>query len=430
MKIIQLTAENFKRLRAITIRPDGAMVQITGRNSQGKTSALDAISAALGGQDQICERPIRDGEQKAKVVCEMEGLVVTRTFSPSGSTLTVTNSEGAKYPSPQAMLDKLVGKLSFDPLSFSRMPVKQQLETLRTMVGIDFTTIDQRRAELYRDRSDVNRDIKNTEGQLAGMKMHPDTPAEEISVAGIMAERKEAEAVVSKNRQFRSSADAARASVEEWQRNTEYAVQAVARVEKELAAAKNSLGQHRERLGEAETRATNFAADAAKLIDPVLEVFDSKIQEADGINRKVRENKGRAKLVTELATLKAESEKFTQAIEAKDSEKAAQMSAAKFPVAGLSFNESGVVFNKVPFSQASSAEQLRVSVAMGLAMNPKLRVLLIRDGSLLDEDNLRMVAEMAEAADAQVWIERVDAGDHVGVVIEDGSVVAKTGEVA
>lgn len=89
---------------------------------------------------------------------------------------------------------------------------------------------------------------------------------------------------------------------------------------------------------------------------------------------------------------------------------------------GLTFDENGVLLNKIPFDQASSAEQLKVSLAMGIAMNPKLRVLLIRDGSLLDEDNLKMIAELAAKNDCQIWLERVGSGDEVSIIIEDGSI--------
>jgi hypothetical protein len=92
------------------------------------------------------------------------------------------------------------------------------------------------------------------------------------------------------------------------------------------------------------------------------------------------------------------------------------------PIEGLALNEEGVTFNDLPFSQCSSAEQLRISVAMGLALNPKLKVLLIRDGSLLDEESMKALAEQAAAADAQVWLERVGDKDKCAVIIEDGAV--------
>lgn len=88
----------------------------------------------------------------------------------------------------------------------------------------------------------------------------------------------------------------------------------------------------------------------------------------------------------------------------------------------VTFGNGVVLYQDIPLDQCSSAERLRVSVSIGLAMNPKLKVLLIRDGSLLDEDNLQMIATMAEKADAQVWIERVGDGEECSVVIEDGQV--------
>jgi hypothetical protein len=91
-------------------------------------------------------------------------------------------------------------------------------------------------------------------------------------------------------------------------------------------------------------------------------------------------------------------------------------------VDGLSFDDSGVLLNGLPFSQASQAEQLRVSVAMGFAQNPELKVLLVRDGSLLDGNSLNLLDQMARDHDGQVWIERVGEGDQCAVIIEDGVV--------
>ncbi|NIV98744.1 hypothetical protein GWN26_06185, partial [Candidatus Saccharibacteria bacterium] len=96
---------------------------------------------------------------------------------------------------------------------------------------------------------------------------------------------------------------------------------------------------------------------------------------------------------------------LTNKLEAIDENKRKAVEEARLPIKGLEFDESGVRFNGLPFSQASDAEQLRVSVALGIAANPKLKVLLVRNGSLLDEDNLKMVAAMAEKHGAQIWME-------------------------
>ena len=100
--------------------------------------------------------------------------------------------------------------------------------------------------------------------------------------------------------------------------------------------------------------------------------------------------------------------------------------AAEMPVAGISLSDESVMFNGQPLSQASSAEQLKVSVAMAFALKPRLKICLIRDGSLLDENSLKLVAGMAEEADAQVWLEKVSSdGAGCSVVIEDGMVKEK-----
>lgn len=106
-----------------------------------------------------------------------------------------------------------------------------------------------------------------------------------------------------------------------------------------------------------------------------------------------------------------------------DAQKAAGVAAAKMPVEGLSFDAEGITYNGVPFAQASSAEQLRVSTAMAMALNPDLRVIRITDGSLLDSHSMAMLQELASENDYQVWVEVVDETDDApGVVIEDGRV--------
>ena len=89
---------------------------------------------------------------------------------------------------------------------------------------------------------------------------------------------------------------------------------------------------------------------------------------------------------------------------------------------GLGFDESGVTYQGVPFSQASSAEQIRISLAMAMALNPRLRVIRILDGSLLDEDSMTAIRDQVAERDFQVWIERVADPAESAVVIEDGQV--------
>jgi len=92
------------------------------------------------------------------------------------------------------------------------------------------------------------------------------------------------------------------------------------------------------------------------------------------------------------------------------------------PIDGLSFDDEGVLFNAIPFSQLSSAEQLKVSISMAMSMNPKLRLIRIMDGSLLDSENMEIIKSMANDNDFQIWIEKVDESGKIGIYIEDGEI--------
>ena len=410
-KIVELTAENVKRLKAVHIKPDGSIVQITGRNAQGKTSVLDAIAMALGGKDAVPDVPVRRGASKAKIVCKLDDLIVTRTFTAEGgTTLTVTSHDGSKYPGPQSMLDSLVGKLAFDPLAFARMDAKKQLETLKSVVGLNFFDLDRKRATLFEDRTIAGREAKSLEAQLKAMPFHADAGDKEVSVQDLMSELDRAEA---ENRKVQKSAQ----EIEDRKLSHEQLGKTIAQLQEELAGLVRQYNDET-----AEIAALDKSIDKMSLVD--VTPIKSAIANADTVNRKVRENQRRGEIYQRSQVADECVAKLTESINSIDQQKRDTLSAAKFPVEGLSFDDNGVMYRGMPFSQASSAEQLRVSVAMGLAMNPKLRVLLIRDGSLLDESNMEMIAEMAAQHDAQIWIERVADGENVGVVIEDGSVAA------
>jgi energy-coupling factor transporter ATP-binding protein EcfA2 len=409
MKIVELSAENVKRLRAVQIRPDGALVVIGGNNAQGKSSVLDAIAMALAGKGSQGLVPVRQGEGKARVVLNLDDLVVTRTItSTGGGTLKVQSKDGVAYPSPQAMLDKLASKLSFDPLAFARENPKRQAELLKDLVGIDFDGVDRHRTELYNQRTEINRRGKEKAAKLEGMQ-HFDGADEVVSVTDLLVSLRASEAHNDRNRELRAQAEDVRQGVEEWREE-------VQDLERKLQEARNRLDVCQEQYVGAIKSIENAPAN----ID--LEPIREQIATAGEHNERVKANRERAALMDEVNKLRNDSLALTARIESLDAMKADDMASASFPVEGLGFNEHGVTFNGLPFESCSSAEQLRVSVAMGIAMNPKLRVLLIRDGSLLDEDSLRMVAEMATEHDAQVWVERVGKGQECSVIIEDGAI--------
>lgn len=393
LTIVKLTASNVKRLRAVTIAPDGNLVVLSGRNGQGKTTVLDCIEYAIGGKDAICAEPVRRGEDSAEIVCDLGDLVVRRRFvAGGGTTVEVTDKNGLRFPSPQKVLDELYGRLSFDPLAFARQAPKQQLETLRGLLGLDFSESDRRHDVLYAERTLINRELKNAQARLQALPELPNTPTAPVSASDLVAEIQRAQ-----NR----NAEVAR------KRDRLTAIEARA---KSLQAELDALGEEWKRI----------SAEDLTTIDTAP--LTQRLGEVEQINNRVRQNAQRAEVAKEVESKAAKSEELTRQIDAVKAGKAERIAAAKMPVAGLGFGESGVALNGLPLEQASAAEQLRVSVAIGLAMNPRLRVLLIRDASLLDHDSMRLVAEMARDAGAQLWLERVETDDATTVVIEDGQV--------
>lgn len=435
MKILKLSAENIKRLSAIEINPDGSpVIVIGGKNGAGKSSVLDAIAMALGGKDLIPGKPIRRGQRHAKVVVDLGDIVVTRTFTESGGgSLKVSNREGANYTSPQAMLDNLIGRLSFDPLAFERMEQDKQLVTLRRLVGLDTNDLDLAIKAAYDERTAVNRLVKQLEGQLAGITHYRDVPAELISIAALTVELDNAEAT-------RRVMDSATSAYRERVRDHENACEATKRDVQSLERLRQQIQQLETQIDldrQAEARAAAAVEEAtqqgsaarAALVDAAP--IRSKIAAADEINTKVRSNTARVAVEKNLAEQRRASQVLSDKIADLAQQKKARIESAAFPVAGLGCDDDGVTFDGLPFEQASQAQRLRVSVAIGLALNPRLKVLLVREGSSLDSDSLRLLTEMAEGAGAQVWLEKVaESRDGVSVLIEDGAIKAEEDDVA
>jgi len=392
MKIIQLKSENIKKLKAVelTFDPKENVVVVSGKNGQGKTSLLDSIWYALGGKDVVPSKPIREGADKASITVDLGDYVVSRTFTEKGSYLTVESKDGAKYPSPQAMLDQLVGTLSFDPLAFAKQDAKRQRQTLLDMLGISVDTLDAERKTLYDERTFVGRELKQLEGQLAGIpKPDPNAPKEEVKVSELADQLAQAKDAQRFNAQQRAL----------------------------LLQAQEQIARLQQEAKELES--------AIKAYEPVdIPALESQLAEAEQVNEQVRNARAYTEVMEAGKAKKQEYETLTVKIDAIDAKKSEMLAKANMPIAGLGINEDGVTYTGIPFDQISSAEQLKVSLAIAMAANPQIRVIRIMDGSLLDGDNFKVIQEMADAKDYQVFVEKVDDSGKVGVYIEDGEVKA------
>ena len=181
MKIINLKSENFKKIKAIDITPTDNTVIITGKNGNGKSSVLDSILVALAGKQKDIIKPIRDGEKKAIIELDLGDYKVKRTFTEKGTTVEVYN-DTAKFSSPQTMLDNIIGKLSFDPLEFSKKNEKEQRQILMELAGLDFTDLENKRAKLYEERHKIGIEEKAlgkyTEEEAQGVRQGSSGEAE------------------------------------------------------------------------------------------------------------------------------------------------------------------------------------------------------------------------------------------------------------
>jgi DNA repair exonuclease SbcCD ATPase subunit len=428
LKILKLQAENVKRLKAIEITPQDNTVIISGRNAQGKSSILDAIWFALKGADASKEnvKPIRDGEDHASVTLDLGEIRVTRKWTANDkSYLQVESAEGAVFKSPQAMLDKLVGSLSFDPLEFSRKDSKTQLQTLLGLVQLPKspTLLDEQKKQLYDERTVVGRVVKQQEALLASYGIpDPSLPAEEISTADVAKEMQDAEKANALIREAKQDVEKHREYVASLERRLQDIEGQIVELKQQQANLADAITSSRQDLHLKEKQVQNMA-----LID--TDAIYQKLISAEEINKNVRMVKERKNVENSLESAKGEQARLSNQIATIDQEKADMLKAAAFPVDGLGFDESGVIYNGIPFKQCSSAEQLRVSLAMAMALNPKLRVIRITDGSLLDADGMRIVEEMAKDKDFQVWLECVNDSGEVGIYIEDGE-IAKVNGVA
>jgi DNA repair exonuclease SbcCD ATPase subunit len=189
LRVVQLVAENFKRLVAVEISPEGNIVEIAGNNGEGKSSVLDAIWVALKGRAANPPEPIRQGEEVAYIELDLGKYRIVRRFTrQEGGDYTdflrVEDPEGLQYPKPQQTLDRLLGAIGFDPFAFVQLKPEKQAAALLGLVTltddegkpVDLAELRSLDKRLYDTRRDVNRDLKNAEARLtalpAGEKKH------------------------------------------------------------------------------------------------------------------------------------------------------------------------------------------------------------------------------------------------------------------
>lgn len=460
MRIIRLQAENIKRLKTVDISPKGPVVQITGKNSSGKSSTLDAIYMALAGADALPDEPLRRGADRGRSRLDLGDFIVERVFRKSGTTeLTVRDgtkrepgkkdSELPKYGSPQDLLDGLLGRMTFDPLAFSRMKPREQFEELRRIakVSVDIDALEAENEADFKKRTRVNGEVKSLRARVVAMTA-PSARPDPVDESALVTELQNAAGHNTDIEKRRMNRESAATTVREKRGHADAlldrkpALEAVcerdvAELQSQIEALQKRIQIRKQQLEmdlEANLREHNVLVSQAEELDKKLanaealpELIDvasvrQRLDLAKGINAEVTLFDQRKKLAEELTALDGEASAFTKAIEDRERQKTEAIASAEMPIDGLSLADSQVFFNGFPFNQASDAERLRVSAAIGMAGNPEIRVMRIKDGGLLDEDGMKLLEDMAREKDWQVWIEVTDSSGKIGVVMVDGEV--------
>jgi hypothetical protein len=371
-------------------------------------AATRGIECLFGGGEVLPKRPIRRGAEVGRVQCETGEIVVTRKFTAGGSNLTLEAASGARFRSPQHMLDELYAALAFDPVEFGRMKPAKRREILRslTKIEVDIDALDGANARDYEKRTEINREIKRLRGQATGIQYPGDLPAQAPNIEAITARLREAGATNAGIEREAARRDAVKVHI---------------RAQRERADEEDRHAEALRRQAEdAARRAKEFAVSAveaerdlsalgllADLVDTaaVVAELESARQVSDHIIAKLR----RETMEAEAVALEERVTALTDAMAARTAQKTEAIAKAVMPVKGMGYlDDDDVTLNGVPFDQASQAEKIRAGVELAMAANPKLRVVLVRDGSLLDKASWQLLEELADEYDFQAWVEVTD----------------------
>ena len=416
VKITALEAENVKRIKAVALTPaPTGLTLVGGNNNQGKTSVLDALAWALGGEKFRPNAAQRDGAVAPAPlrVTLSNGVVVER--KGKNSSLTVTDPTGRR--SGQQLLNAFVEPLALDLPRFMEASDKEKADILLRIIGIGnkLHLRDMEIKSIY--------DKRTFTGQLAQQKKnfadelisYPDAPEQPLSASDLIRRQQDILARNGENQRLRQQA-------QELARQEQQCLDELKRTRERIA----ELEKLREELDTKHTKLFNQRKNAEKTVDQLQDEstaeLEASIRSIEETNRKVRANLEKARAEDEAAQYASDYDKLTDAIEQKRKERLALLNGADLPLPELSVEDGALTYKGKRWRDMSGSDQLRVSAAIVRRLNPDCGFVLLDKLEQMDMTTLEEFGRWLEAEGLQAIATRVSTGSECQIIIEDGMV--------
>lgn len=409
VKISKLEIENTKRVKAVKLEPSAnGLTVVGGKNEQGKTSVLDSIAWALGGNRFKPDAPHREGsslDPTLKVVLD-NGLVVER--KGKNSDLKVTDPTGKK--GGQGLLDSFVEELALNLPKFMESSNKEKANILLQIIGVgdQLAEFEEEEKKLYNDRLYVGRTADQKEKYAKEQMYYPDMPKEPVSAAALISEQQE---ILAKNGENALK----RQKVDEYQRQSDYLAAEIKRMEKEL---EDKRTQYNVVLNDLSIARMN----AVDLHDQSTDALEESIRNIDETNRKVRANLDKEKAEDDAREYRAKYDELTMSIEDIRKQRMDLLNGANMPLEGLSVEDGELTYKGYTWGNMSGSQQLRVATAIVRKLNPECGFVLLDKLEQMDIETMNEFGQWLEEQGLQAIATRVSTGDECSIIIEDGYV--------
>ena len=409
VKISSLELENVKRIKAVQVVPtENGLTIIGGNNGQGKTSVLDAIAWALGGDRYRPSAPTRDGSViPPRIRLELSnGLTVER--SGKNSALKVSDPTGQR--AGQQLLNSFVEELALNLPKFMDASGKEKADTLLKIIGVgdQLAALEQQEKLIYNQRHSIGQIADQKRKYAKEMPFYPDVPGKPISAVELIQRQ---QAILAQNGENQRKRD----QVERIKFQKASCAQVVQSLEEKLAEARRNLEQ-----AAADLEIANM--DAMDLQDESTAQIEADLQNIEAINIKVRANCDREKAEQEAEGYAAQYDGLTADLEQIRRQKYDLLNGAQLPLEGLSVEDGELTYHGKKWDAMSGSDQLRVSTAIVRALNPQCGFVLLDKLEQMDLRTLQEFGTWLQAEGLQAIATRVSTGGECQIIIEDGQV--------